>query len=70
MDLTGSIAQLTQPFSAELSGSVDPTGSSAIDTILNTAFILPNLILAFIGGLGGDLGSTGSTSIVPGVMTT
>lgn len=61
MDLTGSIAEATQPLSAELAGSVDPTGSSAIDTLVGAAFLLPNLLLGFIGGLGGDLGSSGST---------
>jgi hypothetical protein len=63
MDLTGSIAEITTPLSAELSGSVgDGVGSAAIDTILQTAFLLPNLLLAFIGGLGGDLGSSGSAT--------
>lgn len=60
MDLTGSIAEFTQPLSLEMMSSVEFTGSSAIDTLLQTAFVLPNLILEFIGGLGGDLGSTSS----------
>ena len=57
-DLTGSIAEATSPLSAELVGSVETTGSSAIDTILETAFFLPQLVLDIVAGLGGDLGST------------
>ncbi|MEB8327472.1 hypothetical protein [Dietzia kunjamensis] len=64
MDLTGSIAEATAPLSTELLGSLEGglTGSSAIDTIAQALFVVPNLLLAFVGGLGGDLGSTGSTS--------
>lgn len=60
MDLTGSIAEFTVPLSMEIAGSVGPAGvgSSAVDTIIQTAFLLPNLILGIIGGLGGDLGSS------------
>ncbi|MEH6820407.1 MAG: hypothetical protein V7706_10725 [Dietzia psychralcaliphila] len=63
MDLTGSIAEATAPLSTEILGSLEGglTGSSAIDTIAQTLFVLPNLLLAFVGGLGGDIGSTGST---------
>lgn len=61
MDLTGSIAEITQPLSAELLGSAGAgVGSAFVDTLVQTAFLLPNLLLAFVGGLGGDLGSTGS----------
>ncbi|WP_216694302.1 hypothetical protein [Dietzia psychralcaliphila] len=62
MDLTGSIAEATAPLSTEFASSLEGglTGSSAIDTIAQALFILPNLLLAFVGGLGGDLGSTGS----------
>lgn len=63
-DLTGSIAEATVPLSLELNGSLmdsigTGTGSSAIDTLVATAFALPNLLLSIIGGIGGDLGSTG-----------
>lgn len=70
MDLTGSIAENTLPMSAELMGSLDGggIGSSAIDTILGAAFLLPNLLLGFIGGLGGDIGSSGSAEfLLPGL---
>ncbi|UVE95285.1 hypothetical protein [Dietzia sp. B32] len=59
MDLTGSIAEFTTPLSAEFSGSLPETGSSAIDTLVGAAFLLPNLLLGLIGSFGADLGSTG-----------
>lgn len=63
MDLTGSIAKATAPLSLELNGSLietigTGTGSSAIDTLIQTAVGLPYLILDLIAGIGGDLGST------------
>lgn len=60
MDLTGSIAEVTVPLSSDMFGSVltDPSGSSAIDTILATVFTLPNLVLSVAGLAGGDIGST------------
>lgn len=65
MDLTGSISEATVPLSIEFFGSAEATGSSAIDTLVGAAFLLPNLLLGFIGGLGGDLGSTGSAGLLP-----
>ncbi|MFN3600463.1 MAG: hypothetical protein ACK4UY_03630 [Dietzia sp.] len=58
MDLTGSIADVTIPFSVETLGSVDGIGSSAVDTILQTVLGLPNLLLGIAAGVGADLGST------------
>ena len=60
MDLTGSIAEVTIPLSMEASDSLGTgTGSSAIDTLIETAFFLPNILLGLIGGMGADLGSSG-----------
>ena len=58
MDLTGSILEATAPLSSEL-GSVDPTGSSFVDTTLSVAFAGPGLLLSLIGEFFSDLGSTG-----------
>lgn len=60
MNLTGSIANVTVPLSADLfSGSTgEVTGSSAIDTLINTAIGLPNLLLGIIAAAGADLGSS------------
>jgi hypothetical protein len=60
VDLTGSIAEITGPLSADLTGSADPVGSSVIDTLSAALVIGPTLLLNFIGDLGFDLGSTGS----------
>ena len=59
MDLTGSIADITTPLSMDFGGSLPETGSSAIDTLLEAVFILPNLFLSLIGAAGADLGSNG-----------
>lgn len=63
MDLTGSIASFTAPLSMEIGGSLGAsigggTGSSAIDTLLEAAFLLPNMLLGIIGAMGADLGSS------------
>lgn len=60
MDLTGSIANVTVPLSADMFGSLmtNPTGSSAIDTVLTTLFTLPNMVLSVAAAAGADLGST------------
>ena len=58
MDLTGSIAEATVPFSIETFGSFDGVGSSAVDTILGFVLELPLTILGLVAGIGGDLGST------------
>jgi len=59
MDITGSIADLTAPLSTEFISSLPETGSSAIDTLVGTVFLLPNLVLGLISSFGADLGSTG-----------
>lgn len=59
MDLTGSIADITTPLSMEFVSSLPETGSSAIDTLFEAAFFLPNLLLSLIGAAGADLGSNG-----------
>ncbi|MBB1033696.1 hypothetical protein G6031_04755 [Dietzia sp. CQ4] len=59
MNLTGSIAEATAPLSAEFGSLMnEPTGSSAIDTLLQTAFILPAFLLNLAAGIGADLGSS------------
>ncbi|MBB1057275.1 hypothetical protein G6020_07660 [Dietzia sp. B19] len=59
MNLTGSIAEATAPLSAEFGSLVgEPTGSSAIDTLLTAAFILPAFLLNLAAGFGADLGSS------------
>lgn len=60
MDLTGSIADITMPLSAdlELGSLATATGSSAIDTVLGFAIALPSLLLSLVAGIGADLGST------------
>ena len=69
MDLTGSIAEFTAPLSSDLAGSVGTgVGSSAIDTLTAALFILPNLLLSFIGDFGADLGSTGSLADLGGIL--
>lgn len=64
MDLTGSILKETLPLSAELTSGSDGTGSSAIDTLSAALVIGPNLLLNFIGDFFGDLGSSGSLTMV------
>ena len=63
MDLTGSILKETLPLSAELTSGSDGTGSSAIDTLISAPFTLLNMAALFIGGLFGDLGSSGSADL-------
>lgn len=60
MDLTGSIADATAPLSADIYGSVaaNATGSSAIDTIVQTIVELPGLVLSVAAMAGADIGST------------
>lgn len=60
MDLTGSIYDATAPLSTTLGGSLagGPTGSSAVDTILNTLFELPGLFGSIAAMAGADIGST------------
>lgn len=60
MDLTGSIYNATAPLSATIGGSLagGPTGSSAIDTILNTLFEFPALLGSLAAMAGADIGST------------
>lgn len=59
MDLTGSIANATAPLSTQL-GSLtsDPTGSSAIDTLLSLLYVVPNGLLSLAAMAGADIGST------------
>lgn len=66
MNLTGSIGAITVPLSTDMFGSLlpDPTGSSAIDTVITTVLGLPNLILSVAGLAGGDIGSTPPGPIV------
>ncbi|MDX2356881.1 hypothetical protein [Dietzia sp. PP-33] len=59
MDLTGSINEATAPLSAELGSLTDsPAGSSAIDTLLQAAYIVPAFLLNLFAGAGADVGST------------
>lgn len=59
MDLTGSIADATEPLSMELWGSAaGVTGSSFIDTLVFVAVTAPAYLLNVIAGIGADLGST------------
>lgn len=58
MDFTGSIADATAPLSIGAYGSYDPVGSSAVDSIVQFALTLPNIILGLVAGIGADLGST------------
>lgn len=58
MDLTGSIADATVPFSVSTFGSFDGIGSSAVDTILGFVLSLPGTLLGLAAGIGADLGST------------
>ena len=64
MDLTGSIRNEIGPLSSELFGSAEPLGSSAIDTLSAALVIGPNLLLNFIGDFFGDLGSSGSLTMM------
>ncbi|AWH94744.1 hypothetical protein [Dietzia psychralcaliphila] len=58
MNLTGSIADATAPLSAEFGSLMsEPTGSSAIDTLLQAAFVVPAFLLNLAAGVGADLGS-------------
>lgn len=62
MDLTGSIADTTNPLSLEFAGSLMDggglTGSSFVDTMAMVAVALPNVLLQIAAGIGADLGST------------
>ncbi|AVZ38707.1 MULTISPECIES: hypothetical protein [unclassified Dietzia] len=59
MDLVGSVSEIILPIIGEASGSVgEPTGSSAVDTLTQAAFILPGLLLNILGGAGADIGSS------------
>ncbi|MBB1031802.1 hypothetical protein G6027_13075 [Dietzia sp. SLG310A2-38A2] len=60
MDLTGSLLQAGNSVFEVVYGSFEGTGSSFIDTLATAPAFAYNIVLMFIGGLGGDLGSTGS----------
>lgn len=71
MDLTGSILTETLPMSAELMGGSSGTGSAVIDTLVGAPAIALNMLALFIGGIGGDLGSSGSSdfgAIITGIV--
>ncbi|MFN3600465.1 MAG: hypothetical protein ACK4UY_03640 [Dietzia sp.] len=51
------------PLLGVLYGSFEGTGSAFIDTLATAPAFAYNIVLMFIGGLGGDLGSTGSAGI-------
>ena len=63
MDFTGSILQETLPLSADLMTGSSGTGSSFVDTLVGAPFTLLNMVALFIGGLGGDIGSSGSADL-------
>jgi len=59
MDLTGSIIDATAPLSTQLGSLMsDPTGSSAIDTLLSLLYVVPNGLLSLAAMAGADIGST------------
>ena len=59
MDLTGSIADATAPLSMQLGSlNANPTGSSAIDTVLALLYVIPNGLLSLAAMAGADIGST------------
>ncbi len=65
MDLTGSIMEATDPLFEAVYGSFgEGTGSAFIDTLATAPLAAFQLALAFVGGLGGDLGSTGSAGLL------
>ncbi|MDX2356880.1 hypothetical protein [Dietzia sp. PP-33] len=67
MDLTGSIMEASEPVFETVYGSfmdAGGTGSAFIDTLATAPAYAFNLLLMFVGGLGGDLGSTGSAGAV------
>lgn len=66
MDLTGSIMEATEPVLETVYGSFEDaggTGSAFIDTLVVAPAFAFEVLLMFIGGLGGDLGSTGSANM-------
>ena len=62
-DITGSIPKETLPLSAEITSGSTGTGSSFIDTLVGAPFTLLNMVALFVGGLGGDIGSSGSADL-------
>ena len=66
MDITGSIWDATGTMSVELQNAVaGVTGSSAIDTILETIVNLPGLALSVAGLAGRDIGSSPIVPFIP-----